>query len=124
MLQKVFPYTKTIFGMWQSTHFIFHLVKKQLVAWYTSVAINAPPILPLSMCIFFGFIFFGFLKFFFGKKTINMAFVSKVPEDIVLKAFPQDSLVWPFSAVFRGKSEILRVQNFGKNKIKSLYHTN
>ena len=31
MVQKVFPYTKTTVGMWQSTLVIFHLVKKPLV---------------------------------------------------------------------------------------------
>jgi len=30
MVQKVFQYTKTIVGMWQSTHVIFHLVTKTL----------------------------------------------------------------------------------------------
>ena len=31
MVQKVFPYTKRIVGMWLSTHVIFHMVKKPLV---------------------------------------------------------------------------------------------
>ena len=58
----------------------------------------------IAMDVFLLFLFFlNLLKLFF--------------ENIAVVCFSRDSLVWQFSAVFRGKSAIFRVQNFSLKKM-------
>ena len=49
-----------------------------------------------------------FLPFF--EKNVNIAVVGNIPGYVLLLFVPQDSLVWPFSAVFRGKSGIFIIK--------------
>ena len=68
------------------------------------------------------FLFLFFKYFFVLRKTVNVVFVENYPiERFAFFMFSQDSLVWPFSAVFQGKNKIVMVQNLGKKKKKKKF---
>ena len=81
------------------------------VARYTLVARDFTPI---DVRFFPVFILFCFLKLFLKQNNQHCS-CWHCPRNFY-KTFSQDQLVWPFSVVFRGKSEILKVQKFGKKK--------
>ena len=70
MVQKVIPYTKTIAGMWRSTHSISHLVRKPLV-----LVKNKLLALLWKVTLFFNhsiLIIWHFGHFFFTKIFLNV----------------------------------------------------
>ena len=79
----------------------------------------------LSGALFFScfFTLFRFLKLYL-EKAINIAVVGNVPSNVFFNIFPRASLVWPFLAVFRGKSEIFGVPNFGQKRQKTRFFSN